>query len=91
MVELRLAGVHSLQAANAFLPTYVPRFNAQCAVPAAAPGSAYRPLEPAQPLEASCCFKYARVVAADNTVTCGPHRLQLQPGLTRRSDAHAQV
>jgi transposase len=91
VVELRLAGVDSLEAANAFLRTYLPRFNAQFAVPAATPGSAYRPLEPTQELAAICCFTYARVVAADNTVTFGSQRLQLQPGPTRRSYAHATV
>lgn len=47
VVELRLAGVNTLKAANTFLLTYLPRFNAQFAVPAATPDSAYRPLESA--------------------------------------------
>lgn len=91
VVELRLAGVDTLAAANAFLPTYLPRFNAQFAVPAAIPDSACRPLEPSQELAAICCFKYRRTVAADNTVTLGPHRLQLRPGPRRRSYAQATV
>jgi transposase len=89
--ELRLAGVSRLAQANAFLAAYLPRFNAQFAVPAQVEGSAYRPLEPDQLLEAICCFKYPRVVAADNTVTFGAHRLQLQPSSTRRSFARARV
>jgi transposase len=89
--ELRLEGVSTLAAANAFLQGYLARFNAQFAVPAQVAGSAYRPLEPAQRLEAICCFKYGRVVAADNTVTFGPHRLQLQPNSTRRSFAQVRV
>jgi len=91
VVELRLAGADSLEGANAFLPTYLPRFNAQFAVPAAGAGSAYRPLEAPQEVAAICCFKYRRVVAADNTVTLGPHRVQLLPGPTRRSYAQATV
>lgn len=91
VVELRLDGVDSLAGANAFLPRYLPRFNAQFAVPAAVAASAYRPLEAGQSLVQSCCFKYVRVVAADNTVTFGPTRLQLQPGPQRRSYAHATV
>jgi transposase len=87
VVELRLADVRTLEAANAVLLTYLARFNAQFAVPE----SAYRLLEPTQELAAICCFKYTRVVAADHTVTFGPHRLQLQPGPTRRSYAHARV
>ena len=91
VVELRLAGVSTLEAANAFLATYLPRFNAQFAVPPASSQSAYRPLEPTQELAAICCFKYARAVAADHTVTFGPQRLQVLPGPTRRSYAHASV
>lgn len=91
VVELRLAGVDSLEAANAFLPRYLPRFNAQFAVPPAVAQSAYRPLDAGQSLAATCCFKYGRTVAADNTVTLGPHRLQIQPGPQRRSYAHATV
>lgn len=89
--ELRLAGITNLPAANAFLARYLPRFNAQFAVPAAVAGSAYRPLETGQQLAQICCFKYVRTVAADNTVTLGPTRLQLQPGAQRRSYAHATV
>ena len=91
VAELRLAGITTLEAANAFLPTYLPRFNGQFAVPAACTGSAYRPLEPTQELAAICCFKYARMVAADHTVTFGAQRLQLRPGSIRRSYAHAAV
>jgi hypothetical protein len=37
------------------------------------------------------CFKYERIVAADNTVQFGPHRIQLLPGKERRSYARATV
>jgi transposase len=43
VVELRLAGASTLQQANQVLADYLPRFNAQFAVPAAREGSAYRP------------------------------------------------
>ena len=89
--ELRLSGVSSLAAANRFLQGYLPRFNAQFAVPAPVAGSAYRSLEPMQALEAICCFKYARMVAADNTIAFAGQRLQLQSSRSRRSYAHAQV
>lgn len=92
VAELRLAGVHDLAGANAFLATFLPRFNAQFAVPAAQPESAFRPLDPASgPLDHLCCFKYARTVAADNTVTFGGQRLQLLPDAHRRSYAQATV
>ncbi len=91
VVELRLAGADTLEAANAVLAAYLLRFNAQFAVPAAVAETAYRPLEAGQRLEHRCCFKYVRVVGADNTVTLGPARLQTQPGPQRRSSAHAPV
>jgi transposase len=91
VVELRLAGAETLAAANGVLAAYLPRFNAQFAVPAAQPGSAYRPLEAGQEVETVCCFKYARVVAADNTVTFAGQRLQLLPGPQRRGYAQAHV
>ena len=68
--------------------------NVRFAVPPAQPGTAYRPLDPASlPLEQLCCFKYARVVAADNTVIFGGQRLQLLPDHQhqRRSSAPAAV
>ncbi len=93
VVELRLAGVSSEADANAYLADFLPRFNAQFAVPPPQPGTAYRALLDGehQPIERVCCFKYARMVAADNTVTFGPQRLQIQPGPARRSYAHAAV
>ncbi len=91
MVELRLAGASTLEQANAVLQAYLPRFNAQFAVEAAAPGLAYRPLPQTADLETLCCFKYARMVALDNTVQLGEQRLQLLPDTQRRSYARAHV
>lgn len=90
-IELRLAGACSLEQANAVLLDYLPRFNAQFAVPAAQDGSAYRPLPAQLKAEEVFCFKYERTVAADNTVCLGPHRLQLLAGKERRSYARSQV
>src|SRR5205823_3726344 len=42
--ELRLAGAAALDQANRVLWGWLPAFNARFAVPAAQPGSAYRPL-----------------------------------------------
>ena len=73
------------------LETFLPAFNARFGVPPAQPGSAYRPLPPALAPEQVFCFKYERVVAADNTVAFGAHSLQLLPDATRRSFARARV
>jgi transposase len=91
VVELRLADARTREQANAVVGAYLPRFNAQFAVPAAQAGSAYRPLAAGVDLEQMCCFKYERVVGADNTVPFGERRLQLLASATRRSWARARV
>lgn len=89
--ELRLAGIKSLEAANAFLPGFLERYNARFAVAAARPGSAYRPLPEGFCAEQVFCFKYTRTVASDNTVSFGGHSLQLLADRQRASYAKAQV
>ncbi len=89
--ELRLAGASTREQANEFLITYLPRFNAQFAVPAAEQGTAYRPLPSGLKWDDLRCFKYERVVAADNTVQFGPQRIQVLAGPERRSYARTTV
>jgi transposase len=89
--ELRLAGAATLADANRVLWDWLPSFNARFAVPPAQPGSAYRPLPPDLALETVLCFKYLRVVGADNVVRLGAHRLQLLPNRERASYARTQV
>jgi transposase len=89
--ELRLARVQTLAEANAFLARWLPQFNARFAVPAAVAGSAYRPLAPTFAPERVFCFKYTRVVAADNTVRWRGGSLQLLAGPDRLSYARAVV
>lgn len=91
LVELRLAGATSCAEANRVLHAFLPRFNAQFAVAAREPGSAYRVLAASCELEGICCFKYERTVAADNTVRLGEHRIQLAPGPARLSYAKVRV
>ena len=91
VVELRLAGASTLQQANQVLVDYLPRFNAQFAVPAAQEGSAYRPCSCEQGAEEVFCFKYLRTVGLDNVVTFASHRLQVEPDQHRRSYARAEV
>lgn len=89
--ELRLAGATNIDEANAVLARFLPAFNRRFAVPAAVPGSAYRPWPARRSLDDICCFKYDRVVGGDNTVRLEEHRLQLLPGHRRISYAHARV
>jgi transposase len=91
VIELRLAGACTLEEANAVLGTFLPKHNDRFQVPASEAGSAYRPWElPCRPEEVFC-FKYQRVVAADNTVRFGDQRLQLLPARQRISWARATV
>src|SRR3990167_4091898 len=61
--ELRLAGVTTLEEANAFLPDYLARYRTRFAVPPASPESAYVPVSPETDLDSLFCFKYTRKVA----------------------------
>lgn len=90
-IEMRLAGVRTLDEANAFLPVFLVRYNERFAVPAAVPGSAFRLLEDDMVPERIFCFRYVRTVAADNTVQLGEHRVQILPGRSRVSYAKCHV
>jgi len=92
VAELRLAGITTMAAGNAFLvTTFLPAFNAQFAVPAAVAPNAYRPGPRGWDLDRICAFHYARQVAADNTVRVEQVVLQLAPGPQRRSYARAHA
>lgn len=90
-IELRLAGVDSIEAANKFLPGFLARFNERFAEPPAEPESAFRPAPPPEQIASICCSHYRRVVAPDNTVSVDGCRLQLPPGPDGRSYAKARV
>ncbi|MBL7120098.1 MAG: ISNCY family transposase [Dehalococcoidia bacterium] len=91
VAELRLAGARTLQEANQVLWHFIPGYNSKFMVPAAEPGSAYsQPRQGFIPHEVFC-FKYQRTVGADNVVSFGNHRLQIEPGNGRLSYARAKV
>ena len=89
--ELRLAGAATLADANRVLADWLRTFNARFAVAAATPESAYRPLSADLAVDQVLCFKYLRVVGANNVVQLGEHRLQLLPTRQRASYARLQV
>ena len=92
VAELRLAGIATMAAGNAFLvATFLPAFHAQFAVPPAVAASAYRPVPRGCDLDRVCAFHYSRQVALDNTVRVATVILQLAPGPHRRSYARAQA
>lgn len=88
--ELRLAHVRDRHEANRFLTDFLPRYNARFMQRAANSTSAYRPWPATVDPETVFCFKYPRMVANDNTVTLGPHHVQILPN-GARSYAKAQV
>ncbi len=88
--ELRLAGITSMAAANAFLrEVYWPRHNASFAVPAEGDGSAFVPF--AGPLEDILCVQEDRVVGNDNTVRYKRRVLQIPEDRHRRHYVKASV
>ena len=88
-VELRLRGITTLAAANAYLPTFLADFNARFAHAPAAPAAAWRPAPRDLAAQLSC--QYHRVVGRDNTVRLGPRLVQLPRGPHRASRAGWRV
>lgn len=91
VAELRLEGITTIDGANRFLPGFLARYNARFGVPAVDPAVAYRPPPGELDLERICCFKYGRIVAADNTIRFAGRTFQLGPVRGRRSLARARV
>jgi len=85
VVELRLRGIRTLEAAQAFLPEFVADFNRRFARPAAEATAAWR--RPPRDLPALLSCRYARTVARDNTVRLGARWLQIPRGPSGRSYA----
>jgi hypothetical protein len=87
--ELRLHGIATRAAANAFLPRFIADYNRRFARPPADPTPAWRRPPRDLPLVLSC--RYTRVVARDNTVRLGPRWLQRPAGPGGRSWARCRV
>jgi len=88
---LRLAGATNEAEATACLTAFLVDFNDRFTVPAAEDGTCYRAMEVGTDRDTLLCFKYQRTVGLDNTVRFGGARLQLLPGVRRRSWARAVV
>lgn len=81
--ELRLAGACSIDDANRVLAAYLARHNERFAVPARNSDPAWRPLD--RPVETLFCFRHARRLAGDGTVTLEGRSLMVvghRPGPT---------
>ncbi|GHU01730.1 hypothetical protein FACS1894154_11700 [Betaproteobacteria bacterium] len=76
--ELALMGITTVEAANRYLQeSYLPRFNAEFAVPAREPGSAFVPWIGGETLADILCEQYERTVSADNCVRFEGRALQI--------------
>jgi len=87
--ELRLRGISTLEAANAFLPEFLLDLNRRFTRVPADPAPAWRPAPRDLALLLSC--RYTRQVARDNTVHLGPRWIQIPAGAHHRSYAGCRV
>ncbi len=77
--ELRLRGIHTLEAANRFLRKYyIAEFNARFQVPAAQRGSAFV-RRSSRDLDLIFALQFERTVNRDNTVSIQNLHLQIEP------------
>jgi transposase len=87
--ELRLQDITTVEAAEAYLPTFMADFNHRFARPAREASSAWRRVP--RDLDRILSCRYARVVARDNTVTVPGRWIQIPPGPGGRSYHLARV
>lgn len=91
VAELRLAGIDTLAAANAFLPAFTQQFNARFARPPADPAPAWRPVPRGLDLDRICSLYTEATVLNDNTVRTQGTLLHIPPGPGGRGYAKAHV
>jgi transposase len=89
--ELRLAGITTIEAANAFLrDVYLPAHNARFALAPAQPGSAFTPI-PGVDLDEILCVEEERQVGNDNCVSYRTLKLQIPESPLRPHFVKARV
>ena len=89
--ELKLAGIASIEAANAFIrEIYVPAHNARFAVVPAEEGSAFTPI-PRVDLDDILCVQEEQQVGADNCVSYRTLKLQIPESPMRPHFVRARV
>lgn len=79
--ELRLSQVRTLEQANAFLETYLPRYNQRFRVVPAQAADLHRPLGVQRDLDSILCLKTQRRLNADHTLVHGGKRYQIEDRL----------
>lgn len=91
VAELRLAGIATLPAANAFLPPFTTQFNARFARAPLDLVPAWRPLPRGLDLARICSLYTEATVLNDNTIRTQGVTLQIPPGPGGRGYAKARV
>ena len=77
VIELRLAGISTIEDANAFLPGFISRFNERFAVEPADPQSAFRSSPSPDVLDQIICVKEPRKASAGSTIAFSHRTYQL--------------
>jgi len=77
LIELRLAGISTIDEANAFLPDFITRFNERFAVEPANPESAFTPCPPLETLNQIICLKESRKASSGSTIAFSHRTYQL--------------
>jgi len=91
VVEMRLADISSLEAANAFLQDFLPAYNQQFAIPAKQAISVFRQSPSIEKLDRTLCIQHRRVVANDHTISFEGLILQIPPNKRFYSLAKREV
>lgn len=69
VIELRLAGISDMDGANAFLPSFLTRFNERFAVEPVDPETTFRPAPSSEELKRIVCFKEVRKASNGSTIS----------------------
>ncbi len=69
VVELRVAGISTMEDANAFLPRFIERFNKRFAVEAQDPEPAYMPIPAQEEVDTILCVKEPRIASNGSTIS----------------------
>jgi len=91
IAELRLAGIVTLQEANAFLPSFIKHFNRRFAINPRESQKAWREIPKELDLDRIISFRYPSIVGNDNTARLGGLVMDIPPGPQRRSYAREKV
>jgi transposase len=76
--EMRLSGITSVDKANEFLKTFLPKYNRKFKKPAASKADLHRPALHSRELDRILCIKEARTVRNDFTVIYGSKLYQIE-------------